>query len=65
MVEITVLAIILAYGSDAVGKIHSVQYPELCLSGTTLAACNNSVSNQIWEHLLLVQLNSSVKVAVA
>ena len=34
---------------DAVGKIHSVQYPEFCLSGTTLAACNNSVSNQIWE----------------
>ena len=34
---------------DAVGKIHSVQYPEFCLSGATLAACNNSVSNQIWE----------------
>ena len=34
---------------DAVGKIHSVQYPELCLSGATLASCNNSVSNQIWE----------------
>ena len=34
---------------DAVGKIHSVQYPELCLSGATLASCNNGVSNQIWE----------------
>ena len=34
---------------DAVGKIHSAQYPELCLSGATLASCNNGVSNQIWE----------------
>lgn len=33
---------------DAVGKIHSVQYPELCLSGSTLAQCNNSINNQIW-----------------
>ena len=34
---------------DAVGKIHSVQYPKYCLSGTTLAQCNNAVSNQVWE----------------
>lgn len=34
---------------DAVGKVHSVQYPAYCLSGAALAQCNNNTSNQIWE----------------
>lgn len=33
---------------DAVGKIHSVKYPEYCLAGAGLAACDNNMSNQIW-----------------
>lgn len=34
---------------DAIGKIHSVQYPEYCLSGASLAQCNNNTSSQVWE----------------
>lgn len=34
---------------DAVGKIHSVKYPEYCLSGASLAKCNNNIANQSFE----------------
>lgn len=33
---------------DAVGKIHSAKYPELCLSGASLSTCNNESNEQIW-----------------
>jgi hypothetical protein len=34
---------------DAMGKIHSVKYPEYCLSGSSLAKCNNSIANQFFD----------------
>ena len=35
---------------DAIGKIHSQQYPNLCLTNArTLSACSNDVQGQVWE----------------
>lgn len=35
---------------DAIGKIHSQQYPNLCLTNArTLSACSNDVQDQVWE----------------
>ena len=35
---------------DAIGKIHSQQYPNLCLTNSrTLSACSNDVQGQVWE----------------
>ncbi len=35
---------------DAVGKLHSQQYPDLCLtSSRTLASCNNDLQGQVWD----------------
>ncbi|WP_425916770.1 M66 family metalloprotease [Acinetobacter sp. TSRC1-2] len=35
---------------DAIGKIHSQQYPNLCLTNSrTLSACSNEVQGQVWE----------------
>ncbi|MCY1160682.1 Peptidase M66 [compost metagenome] len=35
---------------DAIGKIHSQQYPNLCLTNVrTLSACSNDVQGQVWE----------------
>ena len=35
---------------DAIGKIHSQQYPNLCLtSSRTLTSCNNDSQSQVWE----------------
>lgn len=35
---------------DAIGKIHSQQYPNLCLTNSrTLSACSNDVQSQVWE----------------
>lgn len=33
---------------DAIGKIHSVKYPDYCIAGAGLAKCNNLMSNQMW-----------------
>ena len=35
---------------DAIGKIHSQQYPNLCLTNArTLSACSNDLQGQVWE----------------
>ncbi len=35
---------------DAIGKIHSQQYPNLCLTNArTLSSCSNDVQGQVWE----------------
>lgn len=35
---------------DAIGKLHSQQYPNLCLTNArTLSACSNDVQGQVWE----------------
>lgn len=35
---------------DAIGKIHSQQYPNLCLTNSrTLSSCSNEVQGQVWE----------------
>lgn len=35
---------------DAIGKIHSQQYPNLCLTNArTLSVCSNDVQSQVWE----------------
>ncbi|OTG65099.1 M66 family metalloprotease [Acinetobacter silvestris] len=35
---------------DAIGKIHSQQYPDLCLTNSrTLSSCNNDLQGQVWE----------------
>ena len=38
------------WAHDAIGKIHSQQYPNLCLTNArTLSACSNDVQGQVWE----------------
>ncbi|KAB0653541.1 hypothetical protein F7P73_06670 [Acinetobacter bohemicus] len=38
---------------DAIGKIHSQQYPNLCLTNArTLSACSNDVQGQVWEAII-------------